>query len=1090
MAESNQRKVADPFDISDEDPFAELTRIMGFDPRVPVNSQSSVSSQPKDSPVKAANEDPAPAARAAPVGAPAKFTPAAVVAPFVPKAVEPAPVAAAPEAIPEPHDDFGIDLEKELLGEFADFEAPREVAFEMPREAAPAAVELPAGPEAPVEAIEHPGEHSGSVEQTVEAALADELDGEFEEAFASTLDEHQDAAVVEPAAAFEMPEPEIVPETAAAAPADDDFMADFDFGDIDLSEPSPEAAPVGEAAVAAEPSFAPRAETVAPRNASADDAMTDFDFGDLDLSEPSLEPAFSEEPAVPAEPSFAPQAEAVAPRSASADDAMAEVDMDFSAAFDQEFSLEDLDNSTAAEEFLSTNRAAEEVQPAQPAAAKSAGPVELSLEEELDALLNAASEPPQAAEPIAAPVRPMQAASQPAPVKTEPAKTEPAPKQFLSDSRWAALEFDDEPEQLAAAQPRGVAPLASVPSSEYRRPLSDPSLVARHANFKAAEMLAPQAPPAQEQAQQPTDDLDDLLNAMEHEVHAADHADEPARAEPEAQAEAAPSAPPENVAAEYAYDDDRAGFYETDDKFAGYQGGAPATVTYDDAPEIETVEVPEATVAIADDLDIPELTFEEDRQRAASYDDIDADFSAAFQDNKPNEEPVNQTVRGMARPAEPADFDADFEALMRPYAANRQPGAAEFEAADFQAADDASAYGAPQDYGTAQDDGAPEGYERFGAAQQPAGIGRDRFVDLDFDTDLTEEPAQGLAPRTSTVAAPPRRRGLMIAAAVAGVAVLGGIGAWAFSFGGGGEETGTPVVVKADDSPIKIKPENPGGTIVPNQDNKVYDAVKGTSAATDVPVQEKLVTTSEEPVDMAAVAESDPLPGVNTEEDVIPKAEDRVDPVADADQSAPATEGIVVAPRKVKTMVVRADGSLVPREDAAPATDTATTAEAPALPASNDDETGAVAAQDLPAAKAPAPEAAPAEPATTGTNVAETDGTPEVSALPPAKPVEKQTAPKTETVAKAEIEPPAVATGAWSVQIASQPSAESAKSTYEDLARRYAGVIGGKGVNIVKAEIAGKGTYWRVRVPAQTRDEAVKLCSDYKAAGGNCFISK
>jgi len=76
------------------------------------------------------------------------------------------------------------------------------------------------------------------------------------------------------------------------------------------------------------------------------------------------------------------------------------------------------------------------------------------------------------------------------------------------------------------------------------------------------------------------------------------------------------------------------------------------------------------------------------------------------------------------------------------------------------------------------------------------------------------------------------------------------------------------------------------------------------------------------------------------------------------------------------------------------------------------------------------------------------------------------------------------------VQIASQPSAEAAKSSYEDLAKRYAGVIGGKGVNIVKAEIAGKGTYWRVRVPAPTRDDAVKLCNDYKAAGGNCFISK
>jgi hypothetical protein len=76
------------------------------------------------------------------------------------------------------------------------------------------------------------------------------------------------------------------------------------------------------------------------------------------------------------------------------------------------------------------------------------------------------------------------------------------------------------------------------------------------------------------------------------------------------------------------------------------------------------------------------------------------------------------------------------------------------------------------------------------------------------------------------------------------------------------------------------------------------------------------------------------------------------------------------------------------------------------------------------------------------------------------------------------------------VQIASQPSEEGARSTYQDLAKRYASVIGDRGVNIVKADIAGKGTYWRVRVPAKSRDDAIGICNDYKAAGGNCFVSK
>ncbi|TIU55693.1 MAG: SPOR domain-containing protein, partial [Mesorhizobium sp.] len=118
--------------------------------------------------------------------------------------------------------------------------------------------------------------------------------------------------------------------------------------------------------------------------------------------------------------------------------------------------------------------------------------------------------------------------------------------------------------------------------------------------------------------------------------------------------------------------------------------------------------------------------------------------------------------------------------------------------------------------------------------------------ELDYDPELDQEMAvPGLAERE---AARPRGRGVLIAAVVGAVALAGGLGAFALSFGGkGGSEA--PVIVKADNAPIKVKPENPGGTVVPNQDNKVYDAVvKGTKPAE--PVQEKLVTNTEEPVDV------------------------------------------------------------------------------------------------------------------------------------------------------------------------------------------------------------------------------------------------
>jgi hypothetical protein len=76
------------------------------------------------------------------------------------------------------------------------------------------------------------------------------------------------------------------------------------------------------------------------------------------------------------------------------------------------------------------------------------------------------------------------------------------------------------------------------------------------------------------------------------------------------------------------------------------------------------------------------------------------------------------------------------------------------------------------------------------------------------------------------------------------------------------------------------------------------------------------------------------------------------------------------------------------------------------------------------------------------------------------------------------------------MQIASQPTAEGAQSAYQDLARRYGSVLEGRGVNIVRADIEGRGTYYRVRIPASGRDEAIQLCTRFKAAGGSCFVSR
>jgi hypothetical protein len=84
----------------------------------------------------------------------------------------------------------------------------------------------------------------------------------------------------------------------------------------------------------------------------------------------------------------------------------------------------------------------------------------------------------------------------------------------------------------------------------------------------------------------------------------------------------------------------------------------------------------------------------------------------------------------------------------------------------------------------------------------------------------------------------------------------------------------------------------------------------------------------------------------------------------------------------------------------------------------------------------------------------------------------------------------ALTDGSYVIQIASLPSEADAQNSYAKLSTKFANVIGGRGVDIKRAEIKNKGTYYRVRIPAGSKQEAQQLCSQYKQAGGSCLVSK
>lgn len=492
---------------------------------------------------------------------------------------------------------------------------------------------------------------------------------------------------------------------------------------------------------------------------------------------------------------------------------------------------------------------------------------------------------------------------------------------------------------------------------------------------------------------------------------------------------------------------------------AAFTGASRPAAEAQETPDIETVEILEAASPLVDDLDIPELEYGSAAPASNPYDDLDGDFAQAFDDI-----PL----------AEAGPID---------HAAYAQPQAGV----------------APEDISYAETE------QQWLAAPPLSDDGFNHDTDLEQTMAMSSYEDERPEPQ-------PRGRGKMIAAAVAGVVAVGALGVVGMSFFGGGSDG--PALVRADTEPMKVRPENPGGTTVPNQDNEVYQRVAGGSTEV-APGQERLISTAEEPVDVTAQGEIPPAlaPGIDggaANESLADggddlaglagqlKSEDRLEPSAqDASGTTVAEEVAVVAPRRVRTMIVRPDGTLVPREDPAPV------AQAPSEQAPSEQVPALAPAGAQPLTAPPSIE-------TAATLSGDDEGgptveTPETVSVVPSRRVEPQAqqpvaqpAPQqvaqapaaTPVSAPAAAAPAGEAAGGWSMQIASQPTAEGAQASYQDLARRYGSVLEGRGVNIVRADIDGRGTYYRVRIPAASRDEAIQLCTRYKAAGGSCFVSR
>jgi hypothetical protein len=342
------------------------------------------------------------------------------------------------------------------------------------------------------------------------------------------------------------------------------------------------------------------------------------------------------------------------------------------------------------------------------------------------------------------------------------------------------------------------------------------------------------------------------------------------------------------------------------------------------------------------------------------------------------------------------------------------------------------------------------------------------------------------------------RRGLYVAAGVMGVAVLGAAGFFLIDGDGVVVPSGPPPVISGLQEPLKIYPEQSQAP-ADNQTAKLdYSRVDG--SGTSGPDRLVLPETPQP-------AELPPAPaGTSGGADLVPGA-----------------------PKQVRTVIVRPDGSFVTEDDPAPPAASTpsvpvTEAPAPAAPAPATDadvartvtttpvvpDTGnqqpttpepsvtgtpaVVAAAEDPAVSEPTP------PVPTVLPRKKPDAPVQVASTPPAA-----TAPATTTRNDGPLnltQQPSVpaqtatgptgtiASGTYIVQVTSQRSAAAASDAYSGLQRRYPSILGNRNAVIVSANVEDRGVFYRARIPTTSRDEAISLCESLQAAGGDCFVRR
>ncbi len=338
------------------------------------------------------------------------------------------------------------------------------------------------------------------------------------------------------------------------------------------------------------------------------------------------------------------------------------------------------------------------------------------------------------------------------------------------------------------------------------------------------------------------------------------------------------------------------------------------------------------------------------------------------------------------------------------------------------------------------------------------------------------------SPYKRVKAKPERRSGGMrqyVGMAVAGTLLLAaGFGLyWVLGMGRGND--GEAPVLTADATPVKEAPP-PTVAAPTNQGSVVFNELDGNAAA---PADEQLVSRDDsEATSVADVATT----------------------VGDEDASTGESE---LANRKVRTVTVRPDGTIVSGDDAVAGNEELPVDRpaVPELPGADVQPSDLLAA--LPSAADTAADAVGAAvDETASTQVSALTETPPAGAtidptivapVPVARPTDRSAlgGGANQVVAARPVDlgtQPAAAAPVSSggsgpyVQLSSQPTEPDAQSSLRATQNRLSGLLAGRSLAVRQVNLGAKGTWYRVVLPVDSFQEATQTCASLKANGVDC----